>query len=224
MTGVFGNERPLLLSRRWTDAAARPQQDPPRRRPPCCGWSTTRWTRPDRGGPVRTERSGFRARRHPRRSRRPHVPAGRAQGCLRFAVDVADDVCGGWRRCHPPAPDPVQPARQRDQVHRTRRASRWIASPATGGLQCSVRDTGPGLDAEQQRRLFRRFEQAEGARTASRYGGSGSARRLICQGTRRRHGWRHRARQRAGRRRPRFTALPSAAGARAALPRGCRCP
>lgn len=44
---------------------------------------------------------------------------------------------------------------------------------ADGALVFDVSDTGPGLDAEQCRRLFRRFEQAEGARTASRYGGSG---------------------------------------------------
>ena len=44
---------------------------------------------------------------------------------------------------------------------------------APQGLCLVVSDTGPGLDAEQQARLFRRFEQADGARTATRYGGSG---------------------------------------------------
>ena len=44
---------------------------------------------------------------------------------------------------------------------------------AAGGLLARIRDSGPGMDAEQAARLFRRFEQADGARTQARYGGSG---------------------------------------------------
>jgi len=47
-------------------------------------------------------------------------------------------------------------------------------------LHLVVSDTGPGLNAEQCQRIFARFEQAEGARTASRYGGSGLG-LAICQ-------------------------------------------
>ncbi|WP_241772699.1 ATP-binding protein [Stenotrophomonas pictorum] len=41
------------------------------------------------------------------------------------------------------------------------------------GVRFDIRDTGPGINFEQRKRLFRRFEQADGARTAARYGGSG---------------------------------------------------
>ncbi len=41
------------------------------------------------------------------------------------------------------------------------------------GVRLLVGDSGPGMTAEQQERLFRRFEQAEGAKTSARYGGSG---------------------------------------------------
>jgi signal transduction histidine kinase/CheY-like chemotaxis protein/sugar lactone lactonase YvrE len=41
------------------------------------------------------------------------------------------------------------------------------------GVRFDIRDTGPGINAEQRKRLFLRFEQADGARTAARYGGSG---------------------------------------------------
>jgi len=48
-----------------------------------------------------------------------------------------------------------------------------VGSVPDAGLTFEISDTGPGLNAEQVERLFRRFEQAEGARTTARYGGSG---------------------------------------------------
>lgn len=52
--------------------------------------------------------------------------------------------------------------------------------PHGDAVRAVVGDTGPGLNDEQKQRLFRRFEQAEGARTAARYGGSGLG-LAICQ-------------------------------------------
>jgi signal transduction histidine kinase/CheY-like chemotaxis protein/streptogramin lyase len=100
---------------------------------------------------------------------------------LRFDVVLAEDARGGWRG------DPTR-IRQillnllGNAIKFTARGevSLSIAALSPQGLRCTIRDTGPGLDAEQQRRLFRRFEQAEGARTASRYGGSGLG-LAICQ-------------------------------------------
>lgn len=46
-------------------------------------------------------------------------------------------------------------------------------APAKPGLRFEVADTGPGIGPQHRERLFRRFEQGEGARTRARYGGSG---------------------------------------------------
>lgn len=48
-----------------------------------------------------------------------------------------------------------------------------IAPRAPQGLCFAVSDTGPGMSAAQQAQLFARFAQADGARTAARYGGTG---------------------------------------------------
>ncbi len=55
-----------------------------------------------------------------------------------------------------------------------------IGAADGGGVVMCVSDTGPGLNDEQMSRLFQRFEQADGVRTAARYGGSGLG-LAICQ-------------------------------------------
>jgi signal transduction histidine kinase/CheY-like chemotaxis protein/sugar lactone lactonase YvrE len=100
---------------------------------------------------------------------------------LRFILEIDGEICGGWRgdatRIRQILLNLIGNAIKFTEQGEVS-LSLDMASPQ--GLRCIVRDTGPGLDEEQQRRLFRRFEQAEGARTASRYGGSGLG-LAICQ-------------------------------------------
>jgi ligand-binding sensor domain-containing protein/signal transduction histidine kinase/CheY-like chemotaxis protein len=60
------------------------------------------------------------------------------------------------------------------------RVSLRVAALPDQRVRLEICDTGPGINAEQQARLFQRFEQAEGARTTARYGGSGLG-LAICQ-------------------------------------------
>lgn len=53
------------------------------------------------------------------------------------------------------------------------RVELMVQAVEPAGVRFTVADSGPGLTAEQQSRLFQRFEQGEGARTAARYGGFG---------------------------------------------------
>ncbi len=49
----------------------------------------------------------------------------------------------------------------------------YIRADAPDLVCMAIHDTGPGLRRSHRARLFRRYEQGEGARTAARYGGSG---------------------------------------------------
>ncbi|PJJ98495.1 hypothetical protein CO611_06345 [Lysobacteraceae bacterium NML03-0222] len=48
-----------------------------------------------------------------------------------------------------------------------------LMADTSAGVVFHVRDTGPGLSAEESRRLFQRFEQGEAPRNGAGYGGSG---------------------------------------------------
>ncbi|WP_238389716.1 hybrid sensor histidine kinase/response regulator [Pseudoxanthomonas koreensis] len=106
---------------------------------------------------------------------------GAGQRGLGFHVDVAEDAPHGLRG------DPVR-VRQillnllGNAIKFTDRGevALEVTAGAGGGGVFTVRDTGPGLNEEQIQRLFRRFEQADGARTSARYGGSGLG-LAICQ-------------------------------------------
>jgi ligand-binding sensor domain-containing protein/CheY-like chemotaxis protein len=101
------------------------------------------------------------------------APLAQAKG-LAFHCDVAEDLPRGLR-------GDAHRVRQillnlgSNAIKFTERGEVVLRAVALSslGVRLEVTDTGAGLDAAQQARLFQRFEQAEGARTAARYGGSG---------------------------------------------------
>ncbi|MFT4198434.1 MAG: two-component regulator propeller domain-containing protein, partial [Pseudoxanthomonas sp.] len=101
------------------------------------------------------------------------APLARRRG-LDFACTVAADV-PPWLRGDPLRLRQILLNLASNAVKFSERGRVAIEAAARpgGGIVLRVSDTGPGIGAEQQARLFQRFEQAEGARTAARYGGSG---------------------------------------------------
>jgi signal transduction histidine kinase/CheY-like chemotaxis protein len=100
-------------------------------------------------------------------------PQAEAKG-LRFVLELAPDLPRGVRG------DPVR-LRQivlnlgHNAIKFTAAGAVTVRADATGEgtIRIAIADTGPGIDAASLARLFRRFEQADGARTAAHYGGSG---------------------------------------------------
>ena len=123
------------------------------------------------------------------------APLARLRG-LRFHVEVAPDLPAGLRgdasRVRQILLNLLGNAikftesgevRLRVSAARAPRVQAADASSVDGdadGMWLEISDTGPGLNPEQRARLFQRFEQADGARTAARYGGSGLG-LAICQ-------------------------------------------
>jgi signal transduction histidine kinase len=67
-------------------------------------------------------------------------------------------------------PGPDQSRGQRHQVHRCGRAIK--AEATDGSFHLSVRDTGPGISAADQTKLFQEFQQADNANHRKK-GGTG---------------------------------------------------
>ena len=97
--------------------------------------------------------------------------AGRREEARAQDRSAARPAAGPWRRASPDAGS-AQSRRQRHQVHRRRRGGDQGRAPANGSFKLSVRDTGPGISAADQAKLFQEFQQADNSITKKK-GGTG---------------------------------------------------
>ena len=86
--------------------------------------------------------------------------------------DMPPDLPAGQRRRAPADPGAAQPRRQRHQVHRRRRGGDQGRPRPTASFSVAVRDTGPGISAADQAKLFQEFQQADSSITKTK-GGTG---------------------------------------------------
>jgi signal transduction histidine kinase/ligand-binding sensor domain-containing protein/CheY-like chemotaxis protein len=100
-------------------------------------------------------------------------PLAEARG-LRFEL-ASDPQLPGWRLGDPLRLQQVLLNLSGNAIKFT--SSGFVAVRLAVGVgdafELQVADSGPGLNPEQRARLFQRFEQADGARTARQHGGSG---------------------------------------------------
>ena len=109
---------------------------------------------------------------------------------LRLRGDRRARAAGRRERRRPAQGDDGEPGLQRDQVHAARRRGRGPASPPARPARCasSSRDTGIGVPAKEQDRLFQEFFRASNAKTAHRRPGTGLGLALVKQTVERHHG------------------------------------
>ena len=141
-----------------TDHAAASSASSTATRGACCGWSATCCSSPRSRRALSLE-AATSTWSSPKRSRPPgRAPRPRARRSRLRARPSATA-----RRPRPPRPGARQPRLQRDQVHaRGRHRDVRLAGAATHAL-IEVRDTGVGIPADEQDRLFERFFRASTA-------------------------------------------------------------